>query len=215
MLGRSGRSAPPPTERAPHRVTGTGLLPFLDERNDMPKIRQGRYREQSSRITTLNRSTLNRVDPHDAGRTCIAHDGECPRDLVPGSPVRLCGHHLREVYEFAQDLVTDRWDGAVRDYVSELHNTFTPPAAVKKRPRPGFVYFIRFGNQIKVGFTTNVEQRMRDLPHEEILGVVPGTLEDEAAWHKMLAEYRTVGEWFRAEPEVLDALERVVSAQAS
>jgi hypothetical protein len=142
---------------------------------------------------------------------CVAHDS-CERDVVDGSPVRLCGHHLREVYEFAQDLVSSRWDGAVREYVTDLQDTFKPPRSVTKRPRPGFVYFIRLGDRIKIGYTENVKQRLSQLPHEEVLGVVPGTMDDEQGWHKLLADYRTVGEWFRAEPDVLAAVNRVVTA---
>lgn len=181
----------------------------------MTRIRHARYREQTSRIKALSDRHHDRVDAAQAGRTCVAHDGACQRPVVPEAPVLLCGHHMREVYEFAQDLVTERWDGAIREYVSGLHNTFKPPAPVKRRPKPGFVYFIRFGDRVKIGFTTDFEKRKRDLPHEQVIAVISGTRDDEATWHQLLEEYRTVGEWFRAEPEVLDALERVADAQAS
>lgn len=142
---------------------------------------------------------------------CVAHEN-CDRELVPGAPVRLCGHHLREAYEFAQDFIAARWDGAVREYVADLQDTFKPPRSVTKRPRPGFVYFVRLGDRIKIGYSENVDKRLTVVPHEEVLGVIPGTRDDERAWHKLLADYRTVGEWFRAEPDVLAAVARVVAA---
>lgn len=132
---------------------------------------------------------------------------------MPGAPLALCGPHAREMYEFCSDLVTDNWDTAVREYVSELHDTFKPPQAVKQ-PRAGWIYFIRFGDRVKVGYTTNPDQRLRGLPHEQVIGIVPGTRADEAGWHKLLADFHVVGEWFRADAELLAILKRVVSRSA-
>jgi hypothetical protein len=68
---------------------------------------------------------------------------------------------------------------------------------------PSWVYMIRLGDRVKIGFTTNLRQRMYDLPHEEILAVVPGTVVDERRCHAAFAHLRVAGEWFRAEPELL------------
>jgi hypothetical protein len=127
--------------------------------------------------------------------------------------VRLCAEHLRDVYAFASDLVSERWDDAVRQYVSELHQTFKPPATVRQ-PRSGWIYFIRFGDRVKIGYTTNPDQRMRDLPHDQVLGIMPGTRADEAAWHRLLIDFHVVGEWFRAEPDVIATLARVAERSA-
>jgi hypothetical protein len=139
---------------------------------------------------------------------CIARD-HCSGELVAGSPVALCAKHLREVYQFTQDIIAEGWDSAVRDYVSDLHKTFKPPRSVTKQPRQGYVYFIQLGDRVKIGFTENPKQRFRDLPHEKIIGIVKGTRADEKGWHVMLADYRVVGEWFVADPELLEVLHRV------
>lgn len=173
----------------------------------MPTVRRA-----SRDRTVATRGAYNPLDPAEAGRPCIASD-HCLEPVIPECPVQLCGHHLREVYAFASDLVTERWDGAVRDYVSTLHGTFTPPRAVKQ-PLAGWVYFIRFGDRVKVGYTTNPDSRLRDLPHEEVIGIVPGTRADEQAWHRLLADFHVVGEWFRAEPALLAQLRNVVSRTA-
>lgn len=143
------------------------------------------------------------------GVTCAASTG-CTNPLVPDCPVHLCAKHLREVYEFAHDLVENSWDEAVRGYVAELHTRFRPPRAVTKRT-PGNLYFIRFGDRIKVGYSTNPEVRIAELPHEEVLGIVPGTRSDEKSWHRLLADFHVTGEWFRADPEVLAMIARVVA----
>lgn len=150
-----------------------------------------------------------------AYRVCIGNDNYCPNDPVPDGPVALCPKHLREVYAFAQDMVSQRWDAAVREYVGTLHDKFKPPPSVLRRPRQGYVYFIRLGDRVKIGFSEVPASQLKNLPHEEVIGIVPGTREDEQTWHRLLADFRVTGEWFRAEPEVLAALAAVVTAQAS
>lgn len=141
---------------------------------------------------------------------CVANE-HCTQEPIDGCPVHLCGKHLREAYTFAAEMVEDNWDGAVREYVAGLHDTFKPPKAVKQ-PLAGWVYFIQFGNRVKVGYTTRPVQRMKHLPHERVIGMVPGTREDEAGWHRLLSPHHIVGEWFDADPEVLAVIERVLAA---
>ena len=165
--------------------------------------RRGAAMHSALRVRNLQGGTAKR---------CVANE-HCQHPPIPDAPVAICGKHLRELYEFASDMVTERWDSAVREYVSDLHGTFKPPRAVRQ-PLTGWVYFIRFGDRIKVGFTTNPDRRLKDLPHEEVLGVMEGSRQDEAGWHALLADYRTVGEWFRAEPEVIEHIRQVVARSA-
>lgn len=180
----------------PHRKSRPGRKTGIS----VSRLAQGRVKPPS---------VLDRNGPDFAG--CIANS-QCTQEIIEGAPIPLCGKHIREVYEFAQDLVTERWDGAVREYVADLQDRFKPPQSVTKRPRPGYVYFVRLGDRIKIGYSENVARRLTVIPHEEVLGVVPGTREDEQGWHQLLADYRTVGEWFRAEPDVLAAVARVAAA---
>jgi hypothetical protein len=108
-------------------------------------------------------------------------------------------------------MVSEKWDEAVRGYVSELHERFEPPRLIKQ-PRPGYVYFIRFGDRVKIGYTTDFARRRTELPHDAVLGVIPGTLDDEAAWHRLFADLRIKGEWFHADRELLAAIERVTAS---
>jgi hypothetical protein len=176
----------------------------------VPKIRHAASINLGLRTRGAVHHHSRKIIQHEANRPCVASD-HCCNPIVPDCPVALCGVHLREVYGFAADLVTDNWDAAVRDYVSELHGTFKPPKDVRQ-PRAGWLYFIRFGDRVKIGYTTNPDARLQALPHERVIGVIPGSRSDEAAWHKLLADYRVVGEWFRADPTVLEVLERVVNA---
>lgn len=65
-----------------------------------------------------------------------------------------------------------------------------------------WVYFVRSGGLIKIGYTTNIpEERLRTLqtgcPDElELIGVIRGGRSTEAMIHTELAEFHYRGEWF-------------------
>lgn len=66
---------------------------------------------------------------------------------------------------------------------------------------PGYVYFVRVGGQVKIGFTKTVSQRIRALQTScaeplEVLAILPGTTETEKFMHSRFGDYRTGGEWF-------------------
>jgi len=76
------------------------------------------------------------------------------------------------------------------------------------------VYFFAFHEigRIKVGVSSNVEQRLRDLSSEqrcegEILHIMPGNRKAEMSVHARLAEWRVEGEWFRDCAEVRAIIE--------
>jgi len=52
------------------------------------------------------------------------------------------------------------------------------------------VYYIRRGKYVKIGTTTNLKQRMRDLMPDEVLAVEPGSYNLESALHAEFAEIR-------------------------
>ena len=69
------------------------------------------------------------------------------------------------------------------------------------------VYVVGFGSHVKIGFTTEINNRLYDLrkgvPEPLIVvSVRGGTRKDEAALHRRFAKYRSNGEWFRREGEL-------------
>ncbi|MCC6824020.1 MAG: GIY-YIG nuclease family protein [Verrucomicrobia subdivision 3 bacterium] len=75
----------------------------------------------------------------------------------------------------------------------------------------GFVYFIRGGDLVKIGWSTNPRLRLSQLQTASaerlrIIGVTPGTRGDERALHGTFASLRVRGEWFRACPGLLAAV---------
>lgn len=71
----------------------------------------------------------------------------------------------------------------------------------------GFIYFIRCGEFVKIGFSKKPKVRLRALaiasPFELVtLATHAGSQEDERALHKWLAPHRHRGEWFRWHADV-------------
>jgi hypothetical protein len=101
------------------------------------------------------------------------------------------------------------------------HSAFTEPPALlcrdhvdmvlvqlnRQRPavHPELVYFIRNGNRIKIGWTTNLKSRLSalSLAADAVALTVPGGPDTEKAMHRKFASAR-VGrtEWFDAVPEL-------------
>jgi hypothetical protein len=88
------------------------------------------------------------------------------------------------------------------------------PARAPRMPRVDTrvlagVYFIRSGDKVKIGVSTNVPMRLKALQTMsagdiELLVVAEGSHPEESQLHARFAHLRTHGEWFRAEPELLE-----------
>jgi hypothetical protein len=84
--------------------------------------------------------------------------------------------------------------------------TPTPePEPVRELPPGAVVYFIRMGDLIKIGHTTNLAHRVQglSLTMNQVLATEVGYRQREAELHGRFAHLREFGEWFRAEPELL------------
>jgi hypothetical protein len=76
-------------------------------------------------------------------------------------------------------------------------------------PQPqSVVYFVEIGQHIKIGFTTNLKQRLKSFltssPDVTLLLAIPGTRDLEQTLHQMLVDCRIEREIFRREYRVLD-----------
>lgn len=76
------------------------------------------------------------------------------------------------------------------------------------------VYYLRFADRIKIGFSRNLGRRLLALPHDELLVVEPGARLVEARRHRQFAEHRIVGEWFASAPKLLQHIEQLREKQA-
>lgn len=87
--------------------------------------------------------------------------------------------------------------------IDEAARAAIRPSAPRPQPQRragsatvGFVYFIKFGDRIKIGFSRNWQRRVNELPHDEVLGVMHGGISQEQNLHALFSRYRITGEWF-------------------
>lgn len=158
--------------------------------------------------------------PERPDNFCCAPD--CLDNVLELAPVPLCPTHVRETYEFGVALV-DTWKSLETaqqraEYIEQRYAT-SGPDFERQQQRAyaygrGYVYFIRFSERIKIGWSRAPHKRIANLPFDEVLAVVPGTIQQERRYHERFAHLRTTGEWFRAEPELIDFIDDLRDAAA-
>lgn len=112
----------------------------------------------------------------------------CNADVVD---FPLCRRHQLKAYtRIAQQMDTLR-ESMLRD-------------VVRSDPRTKCVYFIRYRDMVKIGYSIEPQTRIKAHPYDEVLAIVPGDHKAEQRYHKQFAHLRENGEWFRAEPELLE-----------
>lgn len=122
---------------------------------------------------------------------CIAP--HCRAGADQAAPLPMCGKHLR--LAFAYVVASDRPDLTDR---SDAQPYWAPEARAT-----GWVYFIRVGDLVKIGYSRNPTQRFYALQPSEVLHLEPGTMTDERRCHLAFAHLRVEGELFRPEPDLL------------
>ncbi|UAJ79965.1 GIY-YIG nuclease family protein [Leifsonia sp. ZF2019] len=78
---------------------------------------------------------------------------------------------------------------------------------------PGWVYYIRMGDLIKIGYATDVAKRMRNYPPSaQLLAAHPGTIELEREMHKRFSPDLARGrEWFTESSDLSAHIAQVVA----
>lgn len=140
-----------------------------------------------------------RRNPHGREPVCCYPD--CLAEPWPEARAPLCWDHMVDVSGQVMLEVSDRTP--LEPSRSQLHGAVPP-----LNDQRGQVYFVRFGHNVKIGFTTNLKRRLKDIPHEEILATYPGSRRDEKRCHALFADLRletTHGrEWFHMDQRILD-----------
>ena len=153
-------------------------------------------------------------------RRCAVDDPPCPSSVEPGAPVPLCARHLAVAAdhhaggEGVLDLLPSPcaacgarlgvhrpsgWQCAVCEWPVGAVPDGDLPA-----PRVDVVYYLRFGDRVKIGTTANPRQRLGRLWHDELLAFERGDRVVERSRHERFAEHRHGRtEWFVAHPDLL------------
>jgi hypothetical protein len=90
---------------------------------------------------------------------------------------------------------------ALAQRLAAEHGSMPPP-----RARPEFVYYMRIGNRIKIGWTTNLTERLKAINPEELVATEEGGRKLEKRRHSQFADLRTHGEWFRMDEPLIGHL---------
>lgn len=147
---------------------------------------------RSGKGAVVGNAKLERPGEHDS--TCV--HPQCHREAQARYefPLPLCGEHLVRTLAAAIEVTR----AAKRDYV-EANDGKRMPFPIKARlPMNGeLVYYVRFGDRIKIGTTKNLMARLQTLPCDEILATEPGGPELERQRHQQFAADLVSGrEWF-------------------
>ncbi|MFT4115460.1 GIY-YIG nuclease family protein [Bradyrhizobium sp.] len=110
---------------------------------------------------------------------------------------------------------TEDFNIAYTDAVAHLRGV---PRDIKLKLPPvsneiGFVYFLRSGERMKIGFSKNPFSRGQQLltgiaDGVHSFGFVPGSERDERAAHRALSKHRIAREWFECHPDVVKVMMR-------
>jgi hypothetical protein len=102
---------------------------------------------------------------------------------------------------------TYRVDCASCGWGEELDRAAPKPEKSYAEMRPGYhpvVYYVRFGERVKIGTTTDLEKRLSALPYDELLATEPGHYDVERERHQQFRRSRIYAnrEWFHLTDEV-------------
>lgn len=132
--------------------------------------------------------------------------------------VYMCQEHALAVWATVQEMIDPE---ALRQIAHERTTPHEERFPELYEPVPisesaGVVYFIRVGELIKVGFSSDLGQRMRSYPPDaELLACYTGSFAEEQRWHKLLTVHRANRrEWYHPTAEVMAAVEDAKARQA-
>lgn len=89
-----------------------------------------------------------------------------------------------------------------RDWMEQLEAIKERDKQTDKERDVSVVYYMRIGERVKIGTTTNLKKRMASIGPEELLATEPGWYDLEKQRHAQFTHYRVKGEWFRYEGAV-------------
>lgn len=152
-------------------------------------------------MSYVNASTLHGPAMRVSADFSVCTFKGCHADPMEGLSAPLCAPHAKIIT--VQVL-------AMNEPAPRLDPVKTPKLA----PTPGNVYIVQHGNRVKIGFSKQVKIRLKEIPHDTVLAIVPGDRRLEFAFHRKFQSIRTTGEWFEAHPELIAFAENLAKKAA-
>lgn len=182
----------------------------------------------ADRVRTLRRRLRNVPQPRqpETNRHGIPLRGDGPGQCIWPQCTQpryrhfdtlMCHDHTKAVSNAYTLYHAERYSDAERKYresrEAREREWAEREAAAKKAAKNelGTVYFLRVGSYIKIGWTSDLTQRMRTYPPDCILlATQPGIRADESKLHKRFAVHRSHGrEWYPLVPQIIEHIDRV------
>jgi hypothetical protein len=118
--------------------------------------------------------------------------------------VPMCRPHARHIHRVLAAQEQAQHDGWQTQYEARM---------AANRAANQVIYYLQVGGHIKIGWTSQLERRMRNYPpNTTLLAVHSGTRSDERQLHRKFAVHRSHGnEWYPLVPVILDHIKRVVA----
>jgi len=150
-----------------------------------------------------------------SGCTIALTIGVCGAPTASGCPLSLCERHLAAAYEHCRDLIEQRRRADLQHTRAAIDETRAlaverlrladaeAEASQEVDDHESVVYYLQFGNRVKIGFSRNLANRMTIIPHDRLLAIEPGGRVVEARRHRQFAQLRITGEWFTAAEPLL------------
>jgi hypothetical protein len=154
-------------------------------------------------------------------RRCVIQDAQpCNEAVEADAPLDLCPDHLQIAHDWvARDTgVTDLLPAPCLACGSRLGVRYPSgwmcavcewrvgdiPDGESVAPRVDVVYYLRFGDRIKIGTSVNPRQRFAGIRHDELLAFERGNRLTEQKRHAQFAAHRLDrSEWFAASDELI------------
>lgn len=112
------------------------------------------------------------------------------------------------------DLAERAVEAGRKRYAASLEEPDLPkpeygPPPREPRQEASRVYYMRIGNRVKIGFSTNLIERVKTINPEELMAVEPGGQDVERRRHGQFCQLRTHGEWFELEEPLTSHIARL------
>lgn len=121
-----------------------------------------------------------------------------------------CGARFTKAQAYRAAEAQAKFEWKMRqDELKERARKRSEDQKIRSEGATAVVYYIRFRDAVKVGTSTNVGERLRNHPWEELIGIEPGGLKVEARRHNQFREARLDNEWFEITESVRGQIDRI------
>lgn len=168
-------------------------MAHLRSRNQKAQLMVGRAEhEQEHGVEGHGRRLTEIIDPADPAFRHICH---------AATSLSQFGFDITDPGMLARIVEVGRRRYAESQRLDRLHaeRTAVRDQALAVASTSSVVYYMRIGNRVKIGYTTNLASRLSTINPEELLVVEPGNRLKEIERHRQFSHLRVHGEWFRLE----------------